>query len=109
MARKKPQPVKRGFFDDLAPHTKQAIGAVFFAVLGIFFVLSSLSLAGVVGTFTHKALSFLFGYGFVLAPIACGLYVYVLMRPRDDERVSLSKIIGVTILFLSALGLPAFE
>lgn len=96
---------KRSFFDDLTPQTKQAIGAVFFAVLGVFFILSSLGLAGIAGTWTHTALTSLFGYGFMLAPLVCGLYVYVLMKPRDDEHVSISKAIGVALLFLSALGI----
>ncbi|NCN52809.1 DNA translocase FtsK [Candidatus Parcubacteria bacterium] len=95
----------RPFFDDLSPHTKQAIGAVLFAVLGTFFILSSLGYAGPAGNLTHRALNYLFGYGFVLAPVICLLYVYVLMRPRDDERVSLAKIIGVALLFFSSLGL----
>ena len=104
MARKK-QKVPHGFFDDLSPQTKQAIGAVFFLVLGTFFILSSLNYAGPAGVFTHKGLTYLFGYGFVLAPIVCLLYVYVLMRPREDERVSISKAIGVALLFFSILGL----
>lgn len=103
MARKRKKK-RKPFFDDLAPQTKQAIGAVFFGVLGIFFFLSWQGSAGVAGDLTHKILTFLFGGGFVLAPIACLLYVYVLLRPREDERVSISKIIGVTLLILAALG-----
>lgn len=105
MARKKKKIEPRSFFDDLSPQTKQAIGAVFFLVLGTFFILSSLNYAGPAGTYTHKGLTYLFGYGFVLAPIVCLLYVYVLMRPREDERVSISKAIGVPLLFFSILGL----
>lgn len=105
--KRKHQAPQRDFFDDLSPHTKQAIGAVFFAVLGIFFVLSSLNYAGPAGIFTHRALTYLFGYGFILAPVTCLLYVYVLMRPREDDRVSISKVIGVAILFIASLGLFA--
>jgi DNA segregation ATPase FtsK/SpoIIIE, S-DNA-T family len=104
MARKK-QKAPHGYFDDLSPQTKQAIGAVFFLVLGTFFILSSLNYAGPAGEYTHKSLTYLFGYGFVLAPIVCLLYVYVLMRPREDERISISKAVGVALLFLSVLGL----
>lgn len=105
MARKKKKKDRTPLFDDVSAHTKQAIGAVVFLVLGVFFILASLNLAGVAGEFTHRALTFLFGYGFILAPIVCGLYIYVLMRPREDERVSTSKIIGVILLFFGALGL----
>ncbi|MFZ2975668.1 MAG: DNA translocase FtsK 4TM domain-containing protein, partial [Candidatus Moraniibacteriota bacterium] len=96
---------KRSFFDDISPHTKQAIGAVFCVVLAIFFVLSSLGLAGIAGDYTHSALYYLFGYGFVLAPIVCALFVYVFMKPRDDNHVSISKMIGVTLFFVASLGL----
>ena len=94
-----------GFFDDLSPHTKQAIGAIAFVVLGVFFVLSALGKAGIAGDVTHRSLTTLFGYGFVLAPVICALYVYVMMKPREDERVSTSKVIGVALLFIAALGL----
>lgn len=106
MARKRTkQPERVGFFDDLSPHTKQAIGAIFFVVLGIFFLLSALDYAGIAGSFTNKTLTYLFGYGGLLAPIICALYVYVLLKPRDDEHVSISKVIGVALFFFAALGL----
>ena len=102
--RKKAAP-KRNYFDDLSSHTKQAIGAVFFAVLGIFFVLSSFEKAGVVGHYTKVGLTALFGYGAIIAPLVCALYVYVLMRPREDtEEVSISKAVGVAFLFVAILG-----
>ncbi len=98
-------PSQRSFFDDLSPHTKQAIGAIFFVVLAIFFLLSLLGSAGIAGTATHDALYYLFGYGFVLVPLVCGLFVYVFLKPRDDDRVSFSKLTGVTLFFLASLGL----
>lgn len=99
-----PQP-SGSFFDDLSPHTKQAVGAIFFVVLGLFFVLSSLGIAGVAGEFMHGTLVYLFGFGFVLAPLLCALFVYAFLRPRDDSHVSLSKFIGSTVFFLGALGM----
>jgi len=98
---------KQPFFDDLAPHTKQAIAAIVLGVLGIFFVLSSLHLAGTAGDFTQMALSYLFGIGFVLAPLTCLLYIVVLLRPRENGYVSISKMIGVTVMLFSLLGLIA--
>jgi S-DNA-T family DNA segregation ATPase FtsK/SpoIIIE len=105
--RKKKKKKREPFFDDVSPQTKQAIAAIGFVALGLFFVLSSLGSAGRVGDATHHALRFLFGYGFVLAPIVCGLYVYILLKPREDERVSVSKAVGIVLLFLTLLGLFA--
>ena len=104
MAKKK-KPEKTPLFDDVSAHTKQAIGAVAFLVLGVFFILAALGYAGVAGELTHKTLSYLFGLGFVLAPMLCGLYIYVLLNPKDDEQVSTSKIVGTILLFFGCLGL----
>jgi S-DNA-T family DNA segregation ATPase FtsK/SpoIIIE len=98
-------PPKTSFFGDLSPHTKQAIGALFFVVLAIFFILSSFGYAGIVGNGTQSALDYLFGYGFVLAPIVCFLLVYIFLKPRDDNHISFSKITGVVVFFLASLGL----
>ena len=104
-APKKPVPVQSSFFDDLSPHTKQAIVAIFFVVLAVFFFFSSMGYAGIAGDATHNALYYLFGFGFVLAPIICLLFVYVFLKPRDDNNVSGSKITGVLFFFVAALGL----
>lgn len=111
MARRKKQKERysggASFFDDLSPHTKQAIGAVGFVVLAIYFVLALMGSAGVAGDWTSRGLHYLLGGGAYLAPAVCAFYVYALMRPREDERVSVAKIIGIALLFLSILG--AFE
>jgi S-DNA-T family DNA segregation ATPase FtsK/SpoIIIE len=105
MARKRRQE-RAPLFEDLSPQAKQGIGAVMFAVLGIFFALSSMGYAGFMGDLTHSALRTLFGYGFVLAPITCLLYVVTLLRPRvDTGTTSVSKMVGIFLLFLSALAL----
>ena len=106
-ARRKKKKRKQHLFDDVSPQTKQAIGALGFFVLGVFFILSwpLLDTAGRVGQGTHGILKFLFGFGFVLAPIVCALYVYVFLKPREDERVSMAKVTSVAIFFFSLLGL----
>ncbi len=104
MARKKRAPEKQPLFDDLEPHTKQAIGAVFFVVLGVYFSLSLFDYAGVVGEFTNKTLDYLLGGGAYLAPVVCGFYVYALLNPKDNQSVSFSKIIGIALLFITLLG-----
>ncbi len=96
---------RESFFDDLSPHTKQAIGAVIFVALAVFFTFALFHYAGIAGDFANNALDYLFGVGRFLPPFVCLLFVYVLLRPRDDERVSLSKSIGIMVAFLSLLGM----
>jgi S-DNA-T family DNA segregation ATPase FtsK/SpoIIIE len=103
--RRKPIPEPASFFDDISPQTKHAIGAVLSVVLAVFFIASSLGYAGIAGDGTHKALYYLFGYGFVLAPVVCLLFVYVFLKPFEDNPISISKVIGVSLFFLSSLGL----
>jgi len=106
MARRKKQiiPEKRSFFDDLSPHTKQAIGAVVFVVLGVYFTLALLNVSGIAGEYTKTALQYILGSGAYLAPAFCVFYVYALLKPREDERVSISKVVGIALIFLSLLG-----
>jgi len=102
--RTKQKQEKRSFFDDLSPQTKQAIGAVGFVVLGIFFTLSLFNYAGSLGNWTNIALDFLFGGGAFLAPFVCAFYVYALLNPKQDEHVSISKVMGIAFVFLASLG-----
>lgn len=108
MARKKRttlSPERTPLFDDLSPQARQAIGAVVVGVFGIFFLFSLLGYAGMAGEVTNIGLSWLFGTGAWMAPAACAFYVIVLMRPRDDERVSAAKIIGISLIFFALLAL----
>jgi S-DNA-T family DNA segregation ATPase FtsK/SpoIIIE len=91
-------------FDDLSPQARQAIAAVTVGVLGVFFLFSLLGYAGRAGGLAEKGLHTLFGAGAWLAPFASLFYVINLMRPREDERTSLSKTIGITLVFFSLLG-----
>ena len=102
--RKKKIKERKPVFDDLSPHTKQAIGAVLFVVLGIYFTLSLVGYAGMVGGYTNATLDFLFGKGAYLTPLACAFYVYALMKPKENQEVSYSKIVGIALMFLSLLG-----
>lgn len=104
--RKKQKDIKpsKPFFDDLSPHTKQAIGAVLIFTLGIFFIFSLIGYGGLVGGYTTATLVSLFGSGAYLAPIACGFFVYAFLNPKDDEEVSTSKIIGIVLLFVAVLA-----
>ncbi len=92
-------------FDDLSPQARQAIGAVVVGVLGIFFLFSLVGYAGRAGAMTDEALTWLFGTGAWLAPIAAAFYMYALLKPKDNERVSVSKVLGISLFFFSILAL----
>ena len=107
MARRKRSPKhdKKPLFDDLNPHAKQAIWAVVVGILAVFFLFSLLDYAGPAGHYTELALRALFGAGAWLAPLACAVYIYVLLNPREeDSQVSGAKIAGTILLFVSLLG-----
>ncbi len=108
MARRSQKQIpKKSSFDDLSPQTKQAIGAVGFVVLCIFFTLSLFGYAGIIGSWTKIALDFLFGGGAYFAPFVCAFYVYALLNPKEDEEVSTSKIVGIALIFLATLSFLA--
>lgn len=93
------------FFEDLSPQARQAIGAVLLTTVGIFFTAALFNFGGVVGSWTQISLYWLFGTGAYLAPLVCVFYVYALLNPKDDEEVSMSKITGIGLLFISLLGI----
>lgn len=105
-AKTKPAKETKPFFDDLSPHTKQAIVAVLLAALGLFFLFALLGYGGMVGDITATGLQGLLGdVGQYLAVVACGLYIYVFLRPREDESISTSKVLGSALFILSLLGM----
>ena len=106
MGRKKidKKPPKQPLFDDLSPHARQAIWAVVMGVLGVFFLFALFETAGPVGHYTDWTLKYLFGGGAWLAPLACFSYIYVLLNPRENNLISISKAVGTTLFFLALLG-----
>ncbi len=111
MAKTQKKRKRRLLFEDLSPQTKQAIWAIFFAIVALIFTISLISSAtGALGTITKTTLTWLFGSGAILAPIACTFYAITFLRPNEGERVSSSKIIGTTLLLLLPLaGLDLYQ
>lgn len=105
--RKKPvrsESPKSSFIHELSPQAKQSIGAVLVAVLGVFFLAALLGIAGMAGGYVKYALMSLFGGGSYAAPLVCAIYVYTLLKPTDEERISRAKVIAIALFFLSFLG-----
>lgn len=108
MAHKKkviPMKEKEPVFADLTPQARQAIAAVLIGVFGVFFLFSLLDYAGMAGKYVAIALRYLFGTGAWLLPLASLFYVITILRPKDGERVSFSKVIGISLALLSTLSL----
>ena len=93
------------FFVDLSPQARQAIGAVLLTTVGVFFTAALFEFGGVVGSYTQLSLNWLFGTGAYLAPIVCFFYVYAFLNPKENEEVSMSKVTGIGLLFISLLGI----
>lgn len=96
---------RSSFFDDLSPQTKQAIWAVFVAIVGVFFLAALFDMSGPLGHYTYLTLDTLFGTGAYLSPFLCAFFVYILLNPKEDNRISGSKMIGIVLFFLAILGL----
>jgi len=92
-------------FDDLSPQARQAIWAVVMSVIGVFFVAALFDFGGLVGGYVEIGLIWLFGSGAYLAPLICIFYVFAFLNPKENNKVSVSKIIGIAIMFISVLGI----
>ena len=100
---KKPDRPRR--FEEVEPHTRQAIWSVVIGLFGTFFLLSLLDTAGPAGTGVAYALSGLFGAGAWLAPLACLVYIFILLNPKEsNNEISAAKVVGTGLFFISLLG-----
>ncbi len=106
MARKKieKKAPKEPLFDDLSPHARQAIWSVILGTLGIFFLFALFDSAGPAGVYADIGLRYLFGSGAWLTPTACFLYIYVLLHPKENDGVSVAKVLGTVLLFFTVFG-----
>lgn len=104
MGRRRKKKEKVGLFQAIKQETLHGVLAVFFLVLGIFFVLTSFDKAGFVGNQIHTFLVFLFGVGFWLIPAL--FFMLFVSFLRDLERdFAAPQIVGSIIFFLSSLGI----
>ncbi len=102
--KKEEESEKSSFFDDLSPHVKQSIVALAVASFGVFFALALFDYAGIAGEYTKMGLMYLLGGGAFLSPIVAAGYVYTLLKPKDDNKVSVSKMLGIALALLATLG-----
>jgi len=95
---------KGGLLGGLKEETLNGILAVVFFVCAIFFGLSALGKAGVVGKYTYNGLEVLLGIGYFLLPvvlIALGIALLLSIK----KNLVLTQSIATAVLFFSALGI----
>lgn len=88
----------------LEEHVTQAILAILFFILAVFFTLARFSLAGVAGEWTYKALDMLLGFGYFLLPVSMIFLSFAFLRKIEVD-FAISNVIGITLFFISGLGI----
>lgn len=98
--RGKPQKSSLGIKEE----TKHAVLAVIMFALALFFILSPFGKAGVVGNFFYSIFMKLFGMGYFLAPVICGLLGVSFIRSVRPN-VTFSHTVSSLLFLLSSLGI----
>ncbi|MEX0651948.1 MAG: DNA translocase FtsK 4TM domain-containing protein [Candidatus Paceibacterota bacterium] len=96
--------VTANMFDGLQEDTVRGIWGIIFLFITLFFVLSALNLAGIVGENTYKGLHFLFGVGYFLLP-AVLLFIAISFFRSYEHAYGPLKSISAGVFVLSGLGL----
>ncbi|MEX0910480.1 MAG: DNA translocase FtsK 4TM domain-containing protein [Candidatus Paceibacterota bacterium] len=92
------------FLAGLKEDTKHAIFGVLFITVGIFFLLAKFDYAGLAGRYTYNGLDFLLGAGYLILPLILTI-IGVSFFLAVKTNFLLHRIIGGTLLFISALGI----
>lgn len=98
------RPKRRGIFEGLKDETVHGVLAVLFIMAGIFFALSPLELAGIVGEKIYSVLGALFGVGYYLLPLVFFMLAIAFLK-NLDRRFGGPQTIGSVIFLVSSLGL----
>lgn len=81
----------------------QKVRGVIYGVLALFFVLSSLDLAGPIGSFIHRRIVLdVMGYGFFLVPL---IFIYASVQNFTKQETRTSAKIALLVVVLCLLGL----
>lgn len=88
----------------LAEKTKRAISGVLLTVTGVFFTLAGFGAAGSLGESLYESLSYLFGAGYALVPLATFTTAAAIVTEKKT-RMQKWKWFGGVLTFFSLLGL----
>ncbi|MFY9462403.1 MAG: DNA translocase FtsK [Candidatus Sungiibacteriota bacterium] len=95
---------KKRWHDDLDPHTKKSILAVFFFVTAGITLLAYWGRAGLLGVYLFDALDFLIGRAYFLAPLTFVLMGFSLLF-SFQKKLYAATFVGGAIFLVSALAL----
>ncbi|MEX2010311.1 MAG: DNA translocase FtsK 4TM domain-containing protein [Parcubacteria group bacterium] len=91
-------------FELLSKETWNAIWGVLTMLLAIFLLMAAWEMGGRVGYATYVLLTYLFGVGYYLVPLAFLLLSVSFFRSQEKE-FALPQILGSALFFVSSLGL----
>jgi S-DNA-T family DNA segregation ATPase FtsK/SpoIIIE len=94
----------QSFFERISKDTWNAILGVTSIVVMIFLVMAALGKGGPVGVWTYGALTYLFGIGYYLLPVAFALLAVSSFRALEKD-FALPQTLGAFLFFASSLGL----
>lgn len=89
---------------NLKTETKHTILAVVFFVLGLFFLMSAMDMAGVAGVFLYDKFEYLLGVGYWLLPILLGMLGSSFMKSETPD-FGTHRIVSSLLFLLSSLGM----
>ncbi|MDB5194196.1 MAG: cell division FtsK/SpoIIIE [Parcubacteria group bacterium] len=95
---------KQSFFERISKDTWNAIFGVGSVVVTIFLSMAAFGKGGPVGAWAFSALSYLFGIGYYLVPVAFLLLAVSSFRSEEKE-FALPQTLGSLLFFISSLGL----
>ncbi|HWB34370.1 MAG TPA: DNA translocase FtsK 4TM domain-containing protein, partial [Candidatus Paceibacterota bacterium] len=83
--------------------TKRAILTVAFVIVGVFLTLAAFDGAGVAGSDTYGAFTYLLGIGYFLLPVLCFVLAWAALREREGG-INLLKGVASAVFLLAGLG-----
>lgn len=92
------------FFSHLDPETIHVIWGIVLFVLALFFGLSALGSAGVLGTYTFEFFEMLLGVGYFLLPLLC-ILIGIMFLGSLRRELTIGQIISALLFFTAGLGL----
>ncbi len=104
MGRKPKSSFRLGVFDHLSEETIHVIWGIVFIIFAVFFGLSTVGKAGVIGENIYSFFHYLMGVGYFLLPLMCALVAIAFFKSFRNE-TTLGQIISAVLFFLSGLGL----